>query len=110
VGVDRRQLLTLCAALVAAKSASLYAEADAIVGLKPAPEFLSEFARHYAAVLPHDTDPDELRRDLFTAGVADESALSARIQNDFKTFNTVPVNGWLMSRTEARLLYLLAVS
>lgn len=114
---SRRQLLRLCAALliqplVPRAAAAGTAVADRFGG-HPGDrldyKFLQHFAACYEAALPHEANVSALTADLFDgADGADEALLAERIRADFRRYNTVHIDGWLLSRTEARLVYLLA--
>jgi hypothetical protein len=62
-----------------------------------------EVARAYLRMTPAEAEPETLRT-LLTARVeSDGSQLAQVIRADFARPDTVAINGWIVSRTEARL-------
>ena len=75
---------------------------------------LQRVGRRYLEVEPDDRDPAALTRALEAAGIdRDEmdvpSGLRAAAIRDYRSGNTVLLDGWLISRTEARYAALLTL-
>ena len=69
--------------------------------LFPDDERLIQLGRSYREAYPEEDDVDVLRE--LTASVEDSSLGSEAIRRDFESGNTVQLDGWILSRTEARL-------
>ncbi len=70
--------------------------------------------RAYIAAVPGATHVDDLRRDLGLAGSATsvvpfDAELDAAVKADFGEGRIVLLDGWMLSRTEARLAALVAL-
>lgn len=109
---SRRHLLQLGAALLAQPGVVAAGRSDWSAALDLPHfdrQFLHEYALAFSSAFPAEADVAVLR-ELLLGGPAPVTAdsLARAIRAEFRRFDTVTVNGWLLSRTEARLLYLTA--
>lgn len=93
--------------------ADLHLRADELLARLPAAarRGAAALGRRYLAQHPEESDPDRLRRYVGEA-VADGSAprLRDRIRSEFARGELVAVDGWQITRTEARLCALAALA
>ena len=108
VAVGSSGLLTLIERLAGADAASL------LRGLITDREGAARLGRSYLAAHPNEARRSVLVRDLVGAteptSASDASReVAARIRDDYAAGSTVVVDGWVLSRAEARLYALVAL-
>ncbi len=72
----------------------------------------AHFGRIYLDAYPDERDARQLfnRIENVAQGRTDFESVSAAVRDDYVRGNTVSIDGWLLSRTEARLFALAALS
>lgn len=96
-------------------------DAERLVRALSSPESAAQLGRAYLATAPHERSEARLV-DRITGGLPGgyaglrtvddkqlKSCLAQRLSADFATADTVTVDGWVISRTEARLYALAAI-
>ena len=127
VNIRRRQVLALLVAVVAGgrSPAALLAVAEGMSAAPIMPDMFTDpraaerFGRAYLAAHPFEEDPDRLMQRLAAALESDEAEpphgaeamfmlLDRTVRRDYAHGEVIVVDGWLLSRSEARL-YALSV-
>ena len=111
--IDRRRFLVLSAtvgagALACGRSSgtSSLAQPDLLVALGP--DAVRRLGRRYRGSVPGESDAPQLTAAIqasrpWTARIGlSHSAMADQVRDDFDAGRTVIVDGWLLSRTEAR--------
>jgi hypothetical protein len=113
--IDRRRFLTLSSAIGAgvatlacgrASESNSLAQPDLLVALGP--DAVRRLGQRYRASVPGESDAPQLNAAIqtsrpWTARIGlSHPAMADQIRDDFDAGRTVIVDGWLLSRTEAR--------
>lgn len=99
----------------------LSSDAERLVGAFPSTESAAELGRAYLATVALERSPNLLVERIVTGlpgGYASvrgneahlQTLLAQRLKEDFRRGHTVTVDGWILSRTEARLFALAAIA